>query len=84
MLFTARYSPDLSPIEYFFNQYKKQLKRQPSTMNTIERHQASIYCVSEASARNTFAHCGYPGVEKNEIEGALMGVLMSTGVLKTI
>ena len=84
MLFTARYSPDLSPIEYFFNQYKKQLKRQPSTMTTIERHQASIYCVSEASARNTFAHCGYPGVEKNEIEGVLMGVLMSTGVLKTI
>ena len=83
VLFTARYSPDLSPIEYFFNLYKKELKRQPRSMSTLERHRASIYCVSEQSARNTFAHCGYPGVERNEIEGVLVGVLMSTGLLKT-
>ena len=42
------------------------------------------YCVNEESARNTFAHCGYSGVERNEIEGVLVEVLMSTGVLKTI
>ena len=73
-------------IAAFFNQYKKQLKRQPSAMHTIivEQHQASIHCVSEESVRNTFAHCGYPEVERNEIEGVLVEVLMSTGVLKTI
>ena len=50
-------------------------------MHTIvEQHQASIHCVSEESVRNTFAHCGYPEVERNEIEGVLVEVLMSTGV----
>ena len=55
-------------------------------MHTIvEQHQASIHCVSAESVRNTFAHCGYPEVERNEIEGVLLvGFLMSIGVLKTI
>ena len=66
-------------IAAFFNQYKKQLKRQPSAMHTIEQHQASIYCDSEESARKTFAHCGYSGVERIKFAGVLVGALMSTG-----
>ena len=31
LLFTARYSPDINPIEYFFHQYKSQLKRERGT-----------------------------------------------------
>ena len=48
-------------------------------MHTIEQHQASIYCDSEESARKTFAHCGYSGVERIKFAGVLVGALMSTG-----
>ena len=55
-------------------------------MHTIvERNQASIYCISEESARNIFAHCHYPSVERKEIEVVLVGVLISTtGCIKFV
>ena len=82
----TRSNSSLVIVIAIFRINKKQLKRQPSAMHTIvEQHQASIHCVSEESVRNTFAHCGYPEVERNEIEGVLLvGFLMSIGVLKTI
>ena len=77
LLFTARYSPDKNPIEYYFSVYKQSLKRYLGSISALKRHQACITCVSEETARNTFAHCGYPLVEKNDVDGAVVAAVLA-------
>jgi transposase len=63
ILYTARYSPDLNPIEYFFRLYKDLLKRNIHERDLIVKHQSALLCVSPSSAANIFRKCFVPGLE---------------------
>ena len=59
---TAPYSPDLSPIEYFFSIYKAYLKRVSfDGIHWYDAHLAALSSVEQEDARNIFRHCGWPG-----------------------
>ena len=46
LLYAARYSPDINPIEYFFKVYKDKLKRTSPILSWYDRHLECINCVS--------------------------------------
>eukprot|EP00942_MAST-04A_sp_MAST-4A-sp1_P002151 g2151.t1 len=56
VIFTARYSPDINPIEYAFNLYKKLLKRF-NNFDSEVAHQMALGGVTEKDLRKTFKHC---------------------------
>ena len=66
VLFTAPYSPDINPIEYFFSVYKAYLKREHNRPkeDLLYVHQEALAAVSSGMARRTFAKCEYPGAEE--------------------
>ena len=53
LVYTAPYSPDLNPIELFFNEYKKGLKRFRDEPWEVA-HLSSLYCVTPAMAKAFF------------------------------
>ena len=62
ILFTAPYSPDLNPIEYFFSVYKAYLKREhrrPREEWQLVNREA-LAAVTAGMARRTFAKCDIP------------------------
>jgi transposase len=63
LLYTAPYSPDLSPIEYMFSVYKSNLKRYSIEYNGdqwYELHLRAIYEIDEVTALKQFRKCGIP------------------------
>jgi transposase len=81
ILYTARYSPDLNPIEYFFRLYKDLLKRNNEERDLMVKHQAALLCVSPSSAANIFRKCFVPGLEhaaqEKELEDLLPTLISS-------
>jgi hypothetical protein len=75
LLYTARYSPDLNPIEYFFRLYKDLLKRNIQERDLMVKHQAALLCVSPSSAANIFRKCFVPGLEHAAQEKELEDLL---------
>lgn len=65
ILFTAPYSPDINPIEFFFSVYKAYLKREHNRPKEdwLIVHLEALSAVSAGMARRTFAKCEYPGVD---------------------
>ena len=59
VIYTAPFSPDLNPIEYFFSSYKKSLRRN-HRMNWLDAHMIAIDSVSPKDAVNFFIHCDVP------------------------
>ena len=62
VIYTAPYSPDLNPIEYYFGSYKKCLRKNHRD-SWEEAHMKGINSVSPKEAINFFRNCGLP-VEK--------------------
>ena len=63
MLYSAPYSPDLSPIEYAFNVYKSYLKRYSkdySSDDWYQLHKAAYKSVSKDTAIMEFRKRGIP------------------------
>ena len=63
LLYTAPYSPDLSPIEYGFHIYKSQLKRHSKDFESEEwwlLHKKALSSVSKDTAIMEFRKCGIP------------------------
>jgi len=62
ILFTAPYSPDLNPIEYFFSVYKAYLKREHRRPREEWElvHREALAAVTAGAARRTFAKCDFP------------------------
>ena len=56
VIFTARYSPDINPIEYAFNLYKKLLKRFHMFDSELA-HQLALGGITEDDLGKTFKHC---------------------------
>jgi len=79
LLYTARYSPDINPIEDYFHQYKSSLKRVRGDVSAIEKYQMCINCVSKKDAINTYKHCGFPCLpaidEEDDDAAAIVAVL---------
>ena len=61
-IYTAPYSPDLNPIEFYFGMYKRSLMRN-FALNWLDAHFLGIYSVTPAHAKAFFRHCGVPGME---------------------
>ena len=63
LLYTAPYSPDLSPIEYCFNIYKAKLKRISKDYRNDEffdMHMIALEAVTPDIAIKEFRKCGIP------------------------
>ena len=78
LLYTARYSPDINPIEYFFKVYKDKLKRTPSFLSWYERHLESIHCITKTTGMNTFAKCGFPNCKRVEQQHDIFHIILNT------
>ena len=64
LIYSAPYSPDLSPIEYGFNIYKSYLKRFSKDFAPNEwykLHLDALNAVSSDTAIKEFRKCGIPG-----------------------
>ena len=66
LIYTAPYSPDLNPIEFFFSVYKAGLKRYTymEYINWEQAHLLSLAEVTPVKARNFFRKAQVPGCEK--------------------
>ena len=63
LLYSAPYSPDLSPIEYLFSVYKSNLKRYARHYERNEwyhLHLQAVREIDEAVSINQFRNCGIP------------------------
>lgn len=85
LLYTAPYSPDLSPIEYAFGIYKaylKRLSRQTDPRNWYELHVAAYRSVSRDTCIKEFRKCEIPFSEDvlttEEIERALESAILQS------
>ena len=59
LLYTSPYSPELNPIELFFAQYKKYLKRWRN-LSWHDAHLGALASITPANARQYFRKCGVP------------------------
>lgn len=67
LLYSAPYSPDLSPIEYLFSIYKSNLKRYSNEYTRdewYELHLRAIREIDEDTALMEFRHCGIPKTDE--------------------
>ena len=85
VVWTARYSPDLNPIEYFFRSYKSCLKRLGFYLGESFVHNVALATsVSERIAHNVFVHCGLiPSDDDDEISLPIVKALIESGNLKS-
>ena len=63
LLYSAPYSPDLSPIEYCFNIYKAKLKRHSreyAVEQYFDLHMLALDAVTPDIAIKEFRKCGIP------------------------
>ena len=63
LLYTAPYSPDLSPIEFCFNIYRARLKRDARLYRHDEffdLHMAALEAITPDIAIKEFRKCGIP------------------------
>ena len=78
VIFTAPYSPDLNPIEYAFNLYKKKLKRYRRILNDGHAHLLALTEIGKEDLVTTFAHCfpdckfDLPNSKSDEVRNALI------------
>ena len=72
LLYTAPYSPDLNPIEYFFSVYKTKLRAIPELARTDPReaHFMAQGAVTRDHAIHTFRHCYIRGTPMTSAECA--------------
>ena len=59
VVYLSPYSPDLNPIEFYFNIYKKMLKRL-HYMNWFMAHYCALHAVTPLHGRNFFYKCEIP------------------------
>lgn len=66
LLYTAAFSPDISPIEKMFSVYKAALKRYESLQQSdwLLAHYKAVNQVTPEIARQQFAKCGVPGAQE--------------------
>jgi len=78
VIFTAPYSPDLNPIEYAFNLYKKKLKRYRRILNDGHAHLLALTEIGKEDLVTTFAHCfpdckfDLPNSKSDKVRNALI------------
>ena len=67
-IYTAPYSPDLNPIEFFFSIYKAGLQRhQPHQgIDWKMAHRMALSEVTPEKARNLFRRAGVPGCDRRD------------------
>jgi transposase len=77
VIWTARYSPDLHPIETCFHQYKADLKRSSiGITNLFETHLSALRSVSSTNMRNYYAsQWGFGNTEDDGELAVLMMIL---------
>ena len=82
LLYSAPYSPDLSPIEYLFSVYKSNLKRYSKDYAKEEWYELHLQAISEIdedTALMQFRHCGIPNSDdiltKNEMYECMFEML---------
>ena len=76
VIWTARYSPDLHPIETAFNQYKAALKRSDEP-SLFEAHLGALQSVSRENMMNYFtSQWGFTN-EERELEGFILLYILS-------
>ena len=86
LLYTAPYSPDLSPIEYAFNVYKSMLKRWSKEYKPEDwylLHKKALSCVSCDKAIKEFRQCEIPFSDEIETSGVknLLSTCYTTSLL---
>lgn len=84
VIYTAPYSPDLNPIEYFFRLYKDGLKRsnrRRSMKDPLKAHRKALCFVKAKEARNIFRKCGVPGLGPKEEDVGIGADVMQEIVL---
>ena len=66
LVYTAPYSPEYNPIEYYFGEYKKSLKRNSYRMGYewFKVHQEALQAVTPDMAKQFYRHCEVPMVAK--------------------
>ena len=78
VIFTAPYSPDLNPMEYAFNLYKKKLKRYRRILNDGHAHLLALTEIGKEDLVTTFAHCfpdckfDLPNSKSDKVRNALI------------
>jgi len=70
IVYTAPYSPDLNPIEYYFKIYKDSLKRNQDIANRDpdRAHRIALCSVTAEHGANIFRKCKVPGCGSNNSE----------------
>ena len=71
IIYTAPYSPDLNPIEYYFGVYKSYLKKF-HTLTWLDAHLGALGAMTPTKASHFFAHCGVPGVYDEVVDSGVL------------